>query len=69
MTENKDLLKEGKRHRVVIANKAGKRLIELPLIWAVIMTLVAPQFAVLVVILALLETVSVGVERVDDSQA
>jgi hypothetical protein len=67
MTEPKDLITEAKRHRIFITNKRGKRVIELPLIWAVIITLVAPQLAVLVVVGALLDIVSVGIEEKNGS--
>ncbi len=68
MTEPKDLLKEAKRHRIFITNADGKRLIELSLIWAAFITLVAPQLTVLVLILALLDVISVRSEKVADNQ-
>jgi hypothetical protein len=67
MTEPKDLLQEAKRRRIFIANSDGKRLIELSLLWAALITLVAPQLAVLALILALLDLISIGSEEVPDS--
>jgi hypothetical protein len=64
MAQISDLVEEGKHHRLFIVNKQGKRLVELPVIWAVVIGLVVHQLAVLVVIGALLGIVSVGLEEI-----
>jgi hypothetical protein len=64
----KDLIEEGKRHRIVIKNENGKTLVELAAIWAVIIALAAPQLAVLVLVGALLNVVTVTFKEVENQR-
>jgi hypothetical protein len=68
MAQIRDLLNEGKRYRIIIENTEGKQLIQLAAIWALVITLVAPQLTLLVVLGALLEIVKVGFEEVETDQ-
>jgi hypothetical protein len=68
MAQIRDLLNEGKRYRIIIENTEGKQLIQLAAIWALVITLVAPQLTLLVVLGALLEIVKVGIEEVETDQ-
>jgi hypothetical protein len=65
MAQIRDLLNEGNRHRVIIEDREGKQLIQLAAIWALVITLVAPQLTLLVVLGALLEIVKVAIEEVE----
>ena len=69
MAQMWDLLNEGKRHNVIIENQEGKQLIRLAAIWALVITLVAPQLTLLVIICALLEIVKVGIEQDEPENA
>jgi hypothetical protein len=68
MAQITDLVEEGKRHRLFITKKQGKRLVELPVIWAAIVGLIVHQLAVLVAIGALLDIVSVGIEEIEPGE-
>ncbi len=55
MSRLSELIEEGKRHDVALLNQQGKSLIKLPLIWAVIIAVAAPQLVVVLIIAVLLE--------------
>lgn len=63
MTTLSELVHEGKRRRVTFVNKKGKPILELSLIWTVIIAVAAPQVALLVLILALLEVLDVSLSE------
>jgi len=58
-----ELIDEGKQRRVTFYNKNGKQLLELSLLWTVIIAFAAPQAALLVLVLALLEILDVKVDE------
>lgn len=62
MTTLRELIDEGKQHRVTFTNKDGKPLLELSLLWAVIIAFAAPQALLLVVVLAFLELIHVELD-------
>lgn len=55
MSRLSELIEEGKRNDVALLNQQGKSLIKLPLIWAVIIAVAAPQLVVVLIIAVLLE--------------
>jgi len=57
-----ELIEAGRQHRVTLTNEEGKPLLDLALIWAVLITLAAPQALVLVLVLALLELINVELD-------
>ena len=59
MTTLSELIREGKQHSVALTNRKGETLIELSLLWAVIVTLAAPQLLLVVLIGGLLELIDV----------
>ena len=59
MSSLSELIAAGKQHRVTFANKEGKSLLDLSLLWAVIIAVAAPQALLLVVVLDLLEVIYV----------
>lgn len=61
----KNLLKEGNIRRVIIKDKDGKILFEIPLTFGVVGALIAPQLAALGAIAALLGEATVVVEKSD----
>lgn len=58
-----ELIDEGKQHRVTFYNKDGKQLVQLSLLWTVIIAFAAPQLALLVLLLALLEILDVKMDE------
>lgn len=61
----KNLLKEGNIRRLIIKDKDGKVLFEIPLTFGVVGALIAPQLAAIGAIAALLTEATVVVEKVD----
>ena len=61
----KNLLKEGNIRKVIIKDKEGKTVFEIPLTFGVVGALIAPQLAAVGAIAALLTEATVVVEKVD----
>ncbi|MEP0804421.1 MAG: DUF4342 domain-containing protein [Chloroflexota bacterium] len=59
----KNLIKEGNIRRVIIKDKEGKVVFEIPLTFGVVGALVAPQLAAIGAIAALLSEATVVVEK------
>lgn len=62
----KELVHEGNIRRVVIKDKKGRTLIDIPLTAGVIGTLIAPQLAALGAIAALVSEATVVVEIIEE---
>jgi len=63
LTKIKNLIKEGNIRRVIIKDKEGKILFEIPLTFGVVGALIAPQLAAIGAIAALLSEATVVVEK------
>lgn len=63
LTKIKNLIKEGNIRRVIIKDKDGKTLFEIPLTFGVVGALIAPQLAAIGAIAALLTEATVMVEK------
>lgn len=63
----KQLVREGNVRRIIIKNKEGKSLVELPLTIGVVGTVIAPALAAVGAIAALVTECTLVVERDDDS--
>ena len=63
LTKIKNLLKEGNIRRVIIKDKQGKVVFEIPLTFGVVGVLIAPQLAAIGAIAALLSEATVVVEK------
>ena len=63
LTRIKNLIKEGNIRRVIIKDKEGKTLFEIPLTFGVVGALIAPQLAAIGAIAALLTEATVVVEK------
>ena len=61
----KNLIKEGNIRRVIIKDKEGKTVFEIPLTFGVVGALIAPQLAAIGAIAALLTEATVVVEKVE----
>ena len=61
----KNLLKEGNIRRVIIKDRDGKVLFEIPLTFGVVGVLIAPQLAAIGAIAALLSEATVVVEKAE----
>ena len=59
----KNLVKEGNIRRIIINNKEGKVVFEIPLTFGVVGALIAPQLAAIGAIAALLTEATVVVEK------
>lgn len=59
----KNLVKEGNVRRIIIKNKEGKVVFEIPLTFGVVGALIAPQLAAIGAIAALLTEATVVVEK------
>jgi Domain of unknown function (DUF4342) len=59
----KNLVKEGNIRRIIIKNKEGKVVFEIPLTFGVVGVLIAPQLAAVGAIAALLTEATVVVEK------
>jgi hypothetical protein len=62
----KDIINEGNVRRVIIKDKEGKVVFEIPLTLGVVGALIAPQLAAVGAIAALLSEATVVVEKTDD---
>jgi len=62
----KNLIKEGNIRKVIIKDKEGKTVFEIPLTFGVVGALIAPQLAAIGAIAALLTEATVVVEKVDE---
>ena len=67
MDKIRELLAEGKRRRVILKSRQEKTIVELSLTWAVLITLAAPQVAVIIAIAVLLEIISLTFAKIDDA--
>ena len=61
----KKLVHEGNIRRIIIKNKEGKTLMEIPMTFGVVGALIAPQLAAIGAIAALLTEATVVVEKVE----
>lgn len=59
MAKLSELIEESKRHRVTIRGSNGKSWLELPLFWAALISIGAPQALLLVALLYLLDVIEV----------
>lgn len=64
----KNLIKEGNIRKVIIKDKEGKTVFEIPLTFGVVGALIAPQLAAIGAIAALLTEATVVVEKTDQVQ-
>lgn len=64
----KQLVKEGNIRRIIIKNREGKALVELPLTIGVVGAVLAPVLAAVGAIAALVTECTIVVERDDDSK-
>lgn len=62
----KNLIKEGNVRKVIIKDKEGKVVFEIPLTFGVVGALIAPQLAAIGAIAALLTEATVVVEKVEN---
>jgi hypothetical protein len=62
MSTLSELIEKGKQHQVTISNDKGKPIFDLSVLWAVIISVAAPQAFFLVVLLALLGVIQVAVD-------
>ena len=65
LTRIKELIHEGNIHRVIIKDKDGKTLMEIPMTFGVVGALIAPQLAAIGAIAALLTEATVVVEKTE----
>ena len=63
----KELVRKGNVRRVVIKNNQGHPLVDIPLTWGVVGTVVAPQLAALGAVAALVGRATIVVEKVADA--
>jgi len=61
----KKLVHEGNIRRIIIKNKEGKTLLEIPMTFGVVGALIAPQLAAVGAIAALLTEATIVVEKVE----
>ncbi len=61
----KKLVHEGNIRRIIIKNKEGKTMLEIPMTFGVVGALIAPQLAAVGAIAALLTEATVVVEKVE----
>jgi len=59
----KELINQGNIRRIIIKNEKGETLIEIPLTWAVIGTVIAPVLAAVGAIAAMVTNCTVVVEK------
>jgi hypothetical protein len=65
ITKIKNLIKEGNIRRIIIKDKEGKVVFEIPLTFGVVGALIAPQLAAIGAIAALLTEATLVVEKAD----
>jgi len=63
----KELLHEGNIRRVIIKDKDGKSLLEIPVTFGVVGVLLAPQLAALAAVAAVLTEATVVVEKTEQA--
>ena len=63
----KNLVNEGNIRRIIIKDKEGKTIFEIPLTFGILGALLAPQLAAIGAIAALLGEATVVVEKADES--
>ena len=61
----KKLVHEGNIRRIIIKNKEGKTMLEIPMTFGVVSALIAPQLAAIGAIAALLTEATIVVEKVE----
>jgi hypothetical protein len=61
----KELVHEGNIRRVMIKNDEGRILVDIPLTWGVVGTLIAPQLAAIGAIAALMTNGTIVVEKIE----
>ena len=61
----KKLVHEGNIRRIIIKNKEGKTMLEIPMTFGVVGALIAPQLAAVGAIAALLTEATIVVEKVE----
>lgn len=66
LTRIKDLIRQGNIRRVIIKNKEGRILMEIPLTFGVVGALLAPTLAAIGAIAALLSEATIVVEKVTE---
>ncbi len=59
MSSFSEILEAGKRHFVTLKNRKGKALVRVPLLWAVVIVIAAPQVMVAVLVAMVLEIIEV----------
>ena len=67
ITKIKNLVNEGNIRRIIIKDKEGKVIFEIPLTFGIISALIAPQLAAIGAIAALVTEATVVVEKADES--
>jgi hypothetical protein len=65
VTKIKELIHEGNIRKVIIKDKDGKTLVEIPMTFGVVGVLIAPQLAAIGAIAALLTEATVVVEKAE----
>lgn len=65
LTKIKELIHEGNIRRIIIKDKEGKTIFEIPMTLGVVGVLIAPQLAAIGAIAALLTEATVVVEKTD----
>lgn len=65
LSKIKNLLKEGNIRRMIIKNKEGKVVMEIPMTLGVVGALIAPQLAAIGALAALVTEATVVVEKVE----
>jgi len=63
LTKVKQLIKKGNVRRIIIKNEAGETLMEIPLTFAVVETVIAPVLAAVGALAALVTNCTIIVER------
>ncbi len=64
----KELIHEGNIRKIILKDEAGKTFLEIPLTVGVVGALVAPVWAAIGAIAALVSKLTIVVERVEDSK-
>ena len=67
ITKIKNLVNEGNIRRIIIKDKEGNVIFEIPLTFGIIGALIAPQLAAIGAIAALVTEATVVVEKADES--
>jgi len=62
MSTLSELIDEGRRRQVKVTNRAGKTLFTIPLLWAVVVAIAAPQLLLVTLFAVLLEMIDVEVD-------